>query len=1115
MDSLYASKEAPDWKTTTLWRELEDKERPEADLVRTTLKRCMPDIQKILAQGGTSPADFTLHDAGHAYRVAEYMTRSVIPSDVLPKLSAYELALLLLSAYLHDIGMTPERRKVTLHDEYLITGEIQDLSETEVQEFQKWLDIEGGGVVPPLMRGTPRPETLQLATELITYYCRERHVDWSEEWINKNLRSLERDLYTGWVDDLIVLCRSHRQNRSELLGKSLNPRIVDPLPLIVHIRYLAAVLRLADTLDIDPERTPEVILRHRNIASRSVTYWQKDAEISLLKEGNRLAIHASPPNARLHRAVEETADQIEYELRLCQSLGEEIPFVFCPGLSSPLPHRWELSPYVTKRITPRNDSYVYINGAFRPDTKRLLEILSGVELYGNPLAAIRELLENAFDAVRERIAYQRLAQNDPNDPGLVQNITALHHVELRLEVSSDGAWLICTDTGVGMTQGIIANYLLVSGRAKRHDILELERRCQEAGFSVGRTGQFGIGVLSYFMVANLVRLTTRRAPEPVDAEQTGWRFETEGIGAFGELRQDTAYPSGSQVCLRLRPDAVGGSPADWYSGLRMYLKDNLVHAPCRFEFKSELLGCEPLTLSPGWALNSDGLLDIILKDFRPRRGEQVDTPIDLLPYSRRQELEAAERQWQESRHEAKQCLRWMVTEGELSERLGRYRIHLPYFDLPDGASLGFLRIQKDGNKLVLMQIAKGYLFFPRGRTITAWKGFVAHLVDRFGLSLLRPQELPYENAIVEVDWYSAEVGEIQVNRNRLVLSEKGRLAVRELSQKINQMRQTFLHKNEASVYATLNHRLAKQKITLGKKLNWLFFKRDQAATNSEWRQLKFPLINSIAFIYSQEISGLEWKGRAVSVIPSLSRVEEGSDGYTWNSPDVMPNRIVVFPHYMLGITPMWVRRPQQKVTKHTLRVTCQFPPKWPTLCGVYLGSYQETREGMYIWNPRHLIVRVIDEVGWSWCREIIGPSLDPLPHRADLLASKSRAASWIVLCLQNSAKELWDGLQERDASFLQDVWELLFRHPSRSSRDLQIPICQWMEDVPNSRLRILTPKGWNTIRALNADVELARHLPDPGLEWQLVSTEKSGYRTFYEWRNIKEELRTHSPRATK
>lgn len=68
MDNFFTPGEASDWQQTTLWQELQKKATPEAELVRTALKQYMPEIQRILAQGSTSPTDFTLHDPGHAFR---------------------------------------------------------------------------------------------------------------------------------------------------------------------------------------------------------------------------------------------------------------------------------------------------------------------------------------------------------------------------------------------------------------------------------------------------------------------------------------------------------------------------------------------------------------------------------------------------------------------------------------------------------------------------------------------------------------------------------------------------------------------------------------------------------------------------------------------------------------------------------------------------------------------------------------------------------------------------------------------------------------------------------------------------------------------------------------
>ena len=123
-----------------------------------------------------------------------------------------------------------------------------------------------------------------------------------------------------------------------------------------------------------------------------------------------------------------------------------------------------LEPVVYRDIRPRDDSYVYIDGAFRPNTEKLLELLGGEELYGDQTLAVRELVQNAFDAVRERIAWQRLQQADPLDPRVIDSIAGLHRVSLSVESDDEGRWwLICTDTGAGMTRDILVNHLLVSG----------------------------------------------------------------------------------------------------------------------------------------------------------------------------------------------------------------------------------------------------------------------------------------------------------------------------------------------------------------------------------------------------------------------------------------------------------------------------------------------------------------------------------------------------------------------------------------------------------------------------------------------------------------------------
>jgi len=360
--------------------------------------------------------------------------------------------------------------------------------------------------------------------------------------------------FHDWLDDLIRLCRSHHFGRAELVSEEFNPRLVGQPGQVLHLRYLACVLRVADVLEFDPERTPNVVLQHRDVDPKSVIFWHKDHGISPRLENERLIISARPDTAWLYRAIEETLEQIDRELSLCRTLSEDTHFENCPGLAQKVPYHWQLMGTMHRDLRPQPGSFVYINSSFRPNTEKILQLLSGIELYGDPRTAVRELLQNAFDAVREQTAHQRLSHTRPSDRELARDLGKRHRVELRLEQRSDGYWLICSDTGVGMNKRIIENYLLVSGQSRRHDVAALERRCQQAGFTTGRTGQFGIGVLSYFMIADRLWLATRRSLEPGDADNTGWTFETNGVAAWGELRADAKLPPGTSVELHLKRD---------------------------------------------------------------------------------------------------------------------------------------------------------------------------------------------------------------------------------------------------------------------------------------------------------------------------------------------------------------------------------------------------------------------------------------------------------------------------------------------------------------------------------------------------------------------------------
>ncbi|HEX6289063.1 MAG TPA: hypothetical protein VFZ66_07720 [Herpetosiphonaceae bacterium] len=1129
-----------DWRQTKLWQLLEQTDKPEAEPVRTTLQVWLPTIQKILNQGGTAPLDFTLHDAEHSFRVAERMV-DVIPDDVLAELSTYELALLLLSAYLHDIGMTPGQSLLRSHHDYLLTGDRQGLDQAQIDTFQTWLDDWNEDITIPLAEGTPTPATLCKAQLLITHYCRARHVDWSEKWIDDNFTEQKQKLgsYAQWIEDLKTLCRSHHQGYAELMETRFDPKPVGSAGMVVHLRYLAAVLRVADILEFDPERTPEVVFQHRAVSPGSAIYWYKDHSVTSLFDNRRLTISAESPDARIHRAIEIMTDDIEAELQLVRRIDDEKRFEIANFQEEPLPHQWNILPDVRRNIRPRHDAYEYIDGAFRPDTQKLLQLLSGKELYGDEMVAIRELLQNAFDAVREQIAYERLNRQHPGDPKWEERLGDIHEVEVRLEFDGDEIWLVCTDDGVGMTKAIIRDYLLVSGNAHHRDVRLLERRCRKAGFELGRTGQFGIGVLSYFMIADQVQIRTRRSGLAGDAELTGWSFETEGIGSFGELRKDQGWRQGTQVRLRLSQQgiqALGKSQYDSFETefsesletphgnlqdhmrvrLADYLNDTLRYVPCNVRLTTNLSKGALLTLNPGWTREPGDLSGIWsdIGELMSRSTARQNTEDELLPARLREEHEAKrqkdEEEWASYKslpHEIQSCLTWETVVGSLPNNLGSFRIHIPVFKLEGGHSHFFARLAKDDGQISIRLLGGCHFYIPQAKLYMSWKGMA---LDSNSAPFVRYSyvrsifENPLKNAIVEIDWHSMEVGVLSVSREKIILSEVGKEALDWLQLPIRTKIEEFISKNQDSPFVQLSQLLAAEDPSIVTKDTWLSLNPSQDR-GGKWEAVQFPAIDRCSIFRSHlfDIDKLYWKGERVhQLMPiQLFQAERWSsmgDAYilSWSKSNYFADRLVKLRHSEGSIVvELWLRKPAWGNAGYFGDVKSTFPPSWARLAYVTINpQWTETR---YIGNRDHPIGQAADPNVETWIKQAFGEfpwisKLDPRPHRDALLAEREKAIGWLARVLQQPNKDFWDALTEQEGAFLREVWQLIFA--STQPSPIETPIYSLHQALfsvsqrpARSVLWILTPASCEVI---DDPAEIEKYLPDPGPEWTLAVVER-------------------------
>lgn len=896
-------------------------------------------------------------------------------------------------------------------------------SDVEKDAFKTWL-LDNTEINPQEPKSAPVTTTfLAEVDQTVAHYCRNRHNDWSEDWIRRNLNRVP-SLYNGWVEDLILLCKSHHEGYEALISNCFNPRLVPGLNLFIHLRYLACVLRVADVIEFDPERTPSVIFYHRDITPASRIFWWKDQEIAwLISHEGRLTVCARPPNAAIHHAIDSTVQDVERELRVCWRVAQERSLSEYGG-AQVLPHHWHLGATIHKDVYARDSSYHYIDGTFRPNTQKLLALLGGIELYGDKFAAIRELLQNAFDAVREQVARQQLIHPGSADLGLEQALQKSHFVRIRLEDYPSGRCLICSDSGSGMSKEIIERYFLVSGESYRPDIQRLRQACQEKGISLLRSAQFGIGALSYFLLAKRVVVKTRRAQEAGDAERCGWIFQTEGTNSFGELRPANDWPRGTEVCFFLHDGEASEKPADFSRRVASFVKASIRYTPCTFIFESLLDPDDSFTVGPGWSSDNASMNDLILQSTNAfslegdRKSRWRNSLLDDFFNS----------DWISERHKGIVQdfilhLRWFTVEEELPGRCGLARISIPWFDYKDGGCLAYFSAVPGGGiyNTIFNEGGTYHGLMPMGSLLTSWKGIAISLNQGLSGQLVDiGHRLEEHSGIIEIDFWSEAIGLIRPHRQELRLTELGRevlswcrdqfygRAVLEIGRKLIR---------ESREWAFLTRRLVDgiEYIPLEEDQRWVTEEKQSLGTFSVG-SIEWPVANEARALRPDRGQVGRVGKERVQVLPEISlwrRAGLGGKGVKAVDQKLLP--ILMTKITWIREKTRWIPVPVFTLSKEEGDfpfAVVSLPPGWDWVLGVEADL-------LTWWNRACPVVRGVTSASLEWAKD----HSDPRAVIDELLGDRSKACAWLTLNMSETLT--WVAMESFDKSFIRRILKLV------------------------------------------------------------------------------------------
>ena len=415
--------------------------------------------------------EYTEHGIDHVETVLK-AAEFLIPKESFQYIQPKEVAILILAVMLHDIGMHTEFStfNAMLDGKYdNIRVDILDKKTwkelwkeylSEVQHFssKKKEDIFGNPneiiKEPDLsnkdkLNGTDK--------KLIGEFIRRHHARVAHEIAlngfigNETIPFGNESLCEQDKQFAGIVARSHGMNIRDTFIYLKDIAYDDwKNPADINIVYLMILLRIADYLQIDKTRTNKTLLKvktfnspislkeHKtHLAISYLTFQKEDPEL--------ISVTAEPQNAQMYVKIQNLINDIQHEFDLSWAiLGET--YGFLPEKKPQIKFRRITSnleyPTFLKKI-----NYIPQKISFRVNNE--LSKLLIAPLYGNdPTYGVRELVQNATDACKERIKIEQDKGNVSYEPLITVSIDKVNEESYLFKIR---------DNGKGMTLDEILN----------------------------------------------------------------------------------------------------------------------------------------------------------------------------------------------------------------------------------------------------------------------------------------------------------------------------------------------------------------------------------------------------------------------------------------------------------------------------------------------------------------------------------------------------------------------------------------------------------------------------------------------------------------------------------
>jgi molecular chaperone HtpG len=439
---------------------------------------------------------YTKHDITHIDEMLRNL-EWIIPDSSKPAMSDSDWLMIVLAVYFHDMGM-------------LVTKAEFEARATAGSGFPAFCEqvLFGGANGPDYKAKVEQLSGEEKDRFLYQEFVRHKHAERIRAWIMGQAKEQLGLAQTAVTEvskllepvgqqfrrDLGIVCESHHLND---LGDVQKYKVSQPYgnsdAETVNLQYCAVLLRTADLLHMTSDRTPSIEFRTINPTDPiSQQEWARQMAVKRVRPKWGLNEEGQADEKALRDTVEVyayfTKEDGFFGLTSYLGYAAEQLKKSNEWISNSAKLRLAKHEFPWRRIDDTNiETEGFIRDAFEftIDQAKILDLLTGHTLYNDTNVVLRELAQNAIDAIR--------LKHFPASPKSKGKVAITWNSQTRI--------LAVQDNGTGMTQDIINNFLLKVGSSRYQDPEFIKKN---PGFS--SISRFGIGVLSTFMIADSVEI---------------------------------------------------------------------------------------------------------------------------------------------------------------------------------------------------------------------------------------------------------------------------------------------------------------------------------------------------------------------------------------------------------------------------------------------------------------------------------------------------------------------------------------------------------------------------------------------------------------------------------